>query len=132
MECRNPQSCLGIPSHTWRHLSASGRHGDGMVWGEEWRTDRRRKCVATVFICYPYYLHINYIVFTIYHDIILPEHPQTLDSRQLVKKRLGEIHPRCFTEHSTADSFLMNFLGNMIPKAFVVNVIPARCVLQMI
>lgn len=21
LECRNPQSCLGIPSHTWRHLS---------------------------------------------------------------------------------------------------------------
>ena len=88
-------------------------------------------CSYCVYMLSIFFAYQIYIVFVTYHDIILPEHPQTLDSGQLVKKHLGEIHPRCFTEHSTADSFLMNFLGNMIPKAFVVNVIPARCVLQM-
>ena len=74
------------------------------------------------------YLHI--ISYSRHITTSFCRHPQTLDTRQLAKKHLGEIHPRCFTEHSTADSFLMSFLGNMIRKAFAFNMIPFRCILQ--
>lgn len=98
-------------------------------------------CIYSIYIWFSYLMYIYlymymYFYICIYvhicmlyhiHDISWhhsARHPQTLDTRQLAKKHLGEIHPRCFTEHSTADSFLINFLGNMIPKAFGFNMIP--------
>lgn len=167
LECRNPQSCLGIPSHTWHNLSPSKKRVE----------KRQRSCVGQcVCICKCiYYIYIWYMMYVYRYNIVdmyilhmhmmfisnvylhvyvyvflhmhictylhiksysrhittsFCRHPQTLDTRQLAKKHLGEIHPRCFTEHSTADSFLMSFLGNMIRKAFAFNMIPFRCILQ--